>query len=127
MKIYFGVINLMIPLIMIIFGFIFSKNAPKEINKIYGYRTYMSMRNKDTWEYAHKVCGIIWKNVGFILLIITLIISIVPKIPLEKVWLGLIIVESVAMIGTIPVIEENKIIYYCNSVHKREVCFYILY
>ena len=65
----------------------------------------MSMRNKDTWEYAHKVCGIIWRNVGFILLIITLIISIVPKIPLEKVGLGLIIVDSLVMIGTIPVIE----------------------
>lgn len=51
------------------------------------------------------MCGIIWTNVGFILLIITLIISIVRKISLEKVGLGLMIVDSVVIIGTIPVIE----------------------
>ena len=33
------------------------KKAPKEINSVFGYRTSMSMKNKDTWEFAHKYCG----------------------------------------------------------------------
>lgn len=48
MKLYFWIINMIVPLSMIIFGCIFSKNAPKYTNHVYGYRTYMSMRNKDT-------------------------------------------------------------------------------
>lgn len=39
---------MIVPLSMIIFGCIFSKNDPKYTNHVYGYRTYMSMRNKDT-------------------------------------------------------------------------------
>ena len=29
---------------------IFMKKAPKEINSVFGYRTSMSMKNKDTWD-----------------------------------------------------------------------------
>ena len=46
--------DLMIPLIMIVFGKVFLKNPPKEINLIYGYRTGRSMKNKDTWNFAHR-------------------------------------------------------------------------
>ena len=33
----------------------------------------MSMKNKDTWEFAHKYCGRIWYVCGFILLPITVV------------------------------------------------------
>lgn len=33
----------------------------------------MSMKNKDTWEFAHKYCGKIWYVCGMILLPITVI------------------------------------------------------
>nr|WP_223315518.1 SdpI family protein [Clostridium botulinum] len=72
---------------------------------MYGYRTYMSMLNKDTWEYAHKVCGTMWRNVGLILLIITLIIGVILRIPVEKAGVCLIIIDLVAMIGTLPIVE----------------------
>lgn len=48
------------PLLMIIFGAIFRKAAPKKINSLYGYRTTMSMKNRDTWEFAHHYFGRIW-------------------------------------------------------------------
>ena len=63
--------DLLIPLTMIGFGRYFMKNTPKEINAVFGYRTSMSMKNKDTWEFAHKYCGRIWYVCGFILLPIT--------------------------------------------------------
>lgn len=59
---------IIIPLVMIICGAIFMKNAPKEINQFYGYRTEMSMKNRDTWEFAHKFNGKIWFICGLILL-----------------------------------------------------------
>ena len=62
------VMDLLIPLTMIGFGKLFMKNPPKEINALFGYRTTMSMKNSDTWEYAHKYCGKLWYRLGFLLL-----------------------------------------------------------
>lgn len=67
--IFMTAMNLVLPLIMIVFGFIFIKNPPKEINHLVGYRTTMSMKNKDTWEFAHHHCGKNWKFTGLCLLI----------------------------------------------------------
>ena len=68
--------ELIIPVTMIVFGFIMKKNAPKDINYIFGYRTTRSMKNQDTWEFAHKHCGRIWWKIGLIMLIITSIVNI---------------------------------------------------
>ena len=58
---------------MIGFGRNFMKKAPKEINSVFGYRTSMSMKNKDTWEFAHKYCGKVWYVCGMVMLPITVI------------------------------------------------------
>lgn len=49
------------------------KKAPKEINAVFGYRTTMSMKNKDTWEFAHKYCDRIWYVCGCIMLPLTVL------------------------------------------------------
>ncbi len=69
--------DLLIPLTMIGFGRYFLKSAPKEINAIFGYRTTMSMKNKDTWIFAHHYCGNLWYVSGIISLIIT-VIALIP-------------------------------------------------
>lgn len=60
--------DMMLPLIMIICGKWFLKSAPKEINMVVGYRTSMSMKNKDTWDFAHKYCGKLWYKWGMVML-----------------------------------------------------------
>lgn len=71
--IFMMIMDLLIPFAMIGFGRIFSKKAPKKINRIYGYRTSMSMKNRETWEFAHQYFGKIWFLGGWILLPITVI------------------------------------------------------
>lgn len=44
------------------------KKTPNEINTVFGYRTPMSTKNKDTWEFAHKYFGKIWYISGLITL-----------------------------------------------------------
>lgn len=66
-------IELIIPVTMIGFGKMFLKHSPKEINMVFGYRTSMSMKNRDTWEFAHKYCGKIWYTSGKILLLLSII------------------------------------------------------
>ena len=56
--IFMLIMDLLLPFTMIGFGRYFMKKAPKEINSVFGYRTSMSMKNKDTWEFAHKYCEI---------------------------------------------------------------------
>ena len=52
---------------------IFYEKGSKEINSVFGYRTSMSMKNKDTWEFAHKYCGKVWYVCGMVMLPITVI------------------------------------------------------
>lgn len=56
---------LVIPLTMIIFGKVFLSSPPQELNSLCGYRTNMSMKNKDTWEFAHRYFGRLWYRFGW--------------------------------------------------------------
>lgn len=61
--------NLIIPLIMVIAGGLMWKRCPKEINRIIGYRTKRSMKNDDTWKFAHSFCGKLWWIMGLIIVV----------------------------------------------------------
>lgn len=65
--------NLLIPVIMLIAGKLFRTNAPKNINWIIGYRTAMSMKNKDTWVFAHKYAGSFYWKWGWVVLVFAII------------------------------------------------------
>ncbi len=62
---------LLTPFVMIFFGRKFKNNPPDKINWIYGYRTKMSMKNKDTWNFAHEKMGNLWFKIGIIMAIIS--------------------------------------------------------
>lgn len=61
--------DLLLPGVMIGFGREFMKNPPKEINPGYGYRTAMSSKNQDTWDFAQRYMGKVWHRAGRLLLI----------------------------------------------------------
>ncbi|MCH5153804.1 MAG: SdpI family protein [Clostridiales bacterium] len=61
--------NLIVPLIMIIAGGLMWKHCPKEINGLIGYRTKRSMKNDDTWKFAHSFCGKLWWIMGLIIVV----------------------------------------------------------
>ena len=42
-------------LVLFIISFLFSKNPPKRINGLYGYRTYQSMQNQEKWDFANAI------------------------------------------------------------------------
>ena len=58
--IYMFIMDLLIPIVMILFGRAFLKKAPKEIQYVFGYRTSRSMINRNTWEFAHRHLGKMW-------------------------------------------------------------------
>ncbi len=68
--------DLLIPVIMIIAGRMMWKHCPKNINVVLGYRTTRSMKNMDTWRFAHDYCGRLWWKIGLIMLIPSVLIHI---------------------------------------------------
>lgn len=86
------IMDLLIPCTMIGLGKLFLNKAPKNINYTFGYRTTMSMKNQDTWQFAHKFCGKLWFRLGLILLPL----SIIPLLfVLGKE------IETIATVGTV--------------------------
>lgn len=68
--------NLLIPVLMIVSGRMMWKHCPKKINGILGYRTARSMKNMDTWKFAHDYCGRLWWKAGWIQLIPSILVQI---------------------------------------------------
>ena len=61
---------------MIGLGRYFQKKAPKEINAAFGYRTKRSMKNRDTWTFAHNYFGKLWHICGSILLLPSILVML---------------------------------------------------
>ena len=95
---------LLIPATMLFFGSRFLKDPPKR-NSAFGYKTAMSGKNDDTWDFAHRYIGRLWRRWGFV----TLIASIAAMLlflnkDMEAVgYAGLVLVfaEMVPLIGAI--------------------------
>ena len=102
--------NLLIPCTMIVFGWIMREHPPKDINSSFGYRTRMSMLNEDTWKFAHKTCGTLWRKTGWI----TLFPSALVQFPflhssddtIGTVGLILCLLQCAVLIGSILPVER---------------------
>ncbi len=68
--------DLICPLIMLMASVLFLKGGTENINPWCGYRTEMSMKNKETWIFAHKHCGKLWRKWGLILFIFTIVLFV---------------------------------------------------
>lgn len=62
-------VNLIMPLIMIIFGAVFLHWPPDHINGVYGYRTARSMESQEAWDFAQAYFGKVWLRTGIAMLL----------------------------------------------------------
>ena len=65
-RIFMLIVVLLIPLTMLLFGWLFFRRTPKEINYVFGYRTKRSMRNEETWKFANQYFGKVWYLCGLL-------------------------------------------------------------
>ena len=121
--IYMLLTSLLIPVIMLVFGWIFRRQAPKKINVWYGYRSARSMKNEDTWVFAHQHIGRTWMLVGAVLLVV----SVIPMIAVygkdddtvSVVSLVLLFVQMIPMImSLIPTERALKRTFDENGIRK---------
>lgn len=108
--IFMFVIDLLLPVTMIGLGIYFSKHAPKEINPLFGYRTEMSMKNEQTWQFANHYFGKTSYRFGWIQLLIT-ILFMLPAIGKDTTFIsiaGLILigVQLIPLFASIAITEH---------------------
>jgi len=53
-SIIFGSITLISPILL---GIVLKSHPPKKINSIYGFRTGISSKNQETWDYSQKLAA----------------------------------------------------------------------
>lgn len=100
---------LIIPLLLIILGLLFTKRKLPKVNIIIGYRTSLSMKNEDTWEVANRTLGKIWRIVGLIMLLVSAI-STIPFLGASEDTIGtaitiITLIQTVIIVLTIIPVE----------------------
>jgi len=94
---------------MMIFGWVFIKHPPKNINYVYGYRTSRSTKNEETWQFAHRTAGGIWLKLGsFGTIVSLLIIFLYDYYGVQENWyLYLTYVQLVLLLVVLPLTERK--------------------
>ena len=99
--------DLLIPIIMIIFGAILKFIPPSKINSFYGYRTTRSMKSQRAWDYAQRRIGTLWLYIGVILYVVFIISMLVLPVTKENMSLINVGIGIFALISGIPLVEKE--------------------
>ena len=63
-EIILWIIDLLIPSAFLLLGLYFTIAPVKERNKTKGYRTNLSLKTEETWNYAQRIFAVIWMIFG---------------------------------------------------------------
>lgn len=99
------VCDLLVPFTMLIAGRMMWKHCPKHINGVIGYRTRRSMKNIETWKFAHDYCGRLWWKLGLWMIVPSVLVHIPfyhsDEDTIGNVSLILVIVQCIALVLSI--------------------------
>ena len=106
---FMAVMVLLIPGAMLFFGSQFLRR-PGTVNGGYGYRTKRSMASQEAWDFAHRICGRLWRRAGKWMLALSLpamLVSLGFSIEGIAVWgTGIVVVQTAVMCATIFPVER---------------------
>jgi uncharacterized membrane protein len=109
MLIFDIVIMLLIPIVIIVCGYIFSR-ITIGVNHVAGYRTTMSMKNDETWKFANGMASRIWIVMGYILLglscVIFGILYFTDQDALDGAAFTMVIIQTLLIILSIIPVEK---------------------
>ncbi len=70
-------LNLIMPFVMILVGYIFKKHPVSDMKSQNGYNTPISRKTKEHWDYAQSIAPGIFISIGKTLAVIEIILSVV--------------------------------------------------
>ena len=91
----------LIPLLIMVVGFLMFKFPPKKINWIIGYRTKSSMKNEQKWNKANKYCSKVWIKLGLLMSIISIILVSFTLFNLLTITENIITIIIILQVSTI--------------------------
>lgn len=105
------IVNLIIPAVMIFGGYMMKTCPPRSISRWVGFRTALSMKNEDTWAFAHACCGRVWWKTGWI----SLALSVLVQLPFAKaseetlgtLALVLALAQFIVLFGTVVYVQRE--------------------
>lgn len=96
-------------IIFIFFGFLLFKFPPEDINGIMGYRTSMSMKNKDTWDEGQRYGGMSMLVIGGINILLGIISYLAKGFLLNNLFQLLIMLLCAIIMIVVDEIHLRKI------------------
>ena len=66
---------LLVPVCMLLSGWLMYKKCPKKRNFLLGYRTVRSLKSPESWAIANSYCGKLFIKIGVILLVSSAVIA----------------------------------------------------
>lgn len=103
----YWIADMIIPVMMIIIGWIFRRYQPSKPNYIIGYRTSRSMASQEAWIYANKRFAELWFKWGLILCLVLTISRLFLPIDAEILSLVNTVIGMICLIGSIPIVEKE--------------------
>ncbi|KAF0193995.1 MAG: hypothetical protein FD169_2095 [Bacillota bacterium] len=107
MNTFFWIVDLLIPIMMIVLGFLLRTYPPKSINGIVGYRTARSMKSQPAWDYAQRRIGDVWIKFSPWLLVAIILSKMLVPLDAETLSLIHMGVSLFALILGIPLVEKE--------------------
>lgn len=104
---YFLGMSLLIPGIMLLFGWVFARYPPKKISSMYGYRTRHSKQSQEAWDIAQPLFGRWFLGCGAVLLALVLLSFVLVGVPADPygMLLWYLAAELVWMIVPVAAVE----------------------
>lgn len=105
-------IALIIPIMMLIYGTIFTNHPPKNRQALFGFRTPRSMESQENWLTAQKEMGKLWSRIGLIEIILVFVLELFftkTGNPVLIVYgsLGMMAVQVIPLIASYIIIERK--------------------
>lgn len=70
-------IVMLTPVLMALVGLIWRIRPPKNTGGPFAYRTALSLKNEDTWQFAHAHISKLWLRIGVLLSIVSAVLMVV--------------------------------------------------
>lgn len=118
------IVNLIIPAVMLFGGYMMKTCPPRNISRWVGFRMALSMKNADTWAFAHACCGRVWWKAGWI----SLALSVLGQLPfakageetLETLALVMVLAQSFMLLGTVVYVQRELKLMFDERGRRRQ-------
>ena len=107
LPVFLSIVSFLLPATMVLFGILFIKRPPQDINSVFGYRTRRSSQSKAAWDFAHRCSGRFWLFGGILTAILSGIVVAIThgNIQFPYIVTGIMGLDIAVLLLVIPYTE----------------------